>query len=190
MDTLKSPAIEQKMDFSKVYSIYFPKLVRFAREYVVSIEDAENLVQDLFIYLWERQDLFDSLNNPNAFLFALIKNRSIDFLRHKLVADNNKESIEDLKDRELQLKMYALEQFDENLLSVDDIEILLNNAINNLPDKCREIFILSRMEGLKYKEIADKLNISTKTVENHIVVALRKLKTELKDYLPLFVFII
>lgn len=104
--------------------------------------------------------------------------------------DQKNEKLETVLDKELQLKMYALQQFDENALSNDDIETLLNNAINKLPDKCREIFILSRMEGLKYKEIADRLEISTKTVENQISIALRKLKVELKDYLPLFIFII
>lgn len=179
-----------ELDFSKVYFIYFPKLVRFAREFVLSTEDAENIIQDIFLYLWEHRELLVTLNNPNAFLFTLVKNKSIDFLRLKKRMDQKNEKLETVLDKELQLKMYALQQFDENALSNDDIETLLNNAINKLPDKCREIFILSRMEGLKYKEIADRLEISTKTVENQISIALRKLKVELKDYLPLFIFII
>ena len=70
--------------FSKIYRIYFPKLVRFSREYVVSTEDAENIVQDIFLYLWEHRDMLESLPNPNAFLFTLTKNRCIDFYRHKV----------------------------------------------------------------------------------------------------------
>ena len=104
--------------------------------------------------------------------------------------ERKREEFEMVMDKELQLKMYALQQFDENALSADDIEVILNNAINSLPEKCREVFILSRMEGLKYREIAERLNISTKTVENQIITALRKLRVELKDYLPLFIFII
>lgn len=181
---------EKKPDFSRVYSIYFPKLVRFAREFVLSTEDAENIIQDLFIYLWEHQDLFENLSNLNAFLFVLVKNRCIDFIRQKRLVGQKREEFEFVMDKELQLKMYALQQFDENALSVEAVEIILNEAIDRLPEKCREIFILSRMEGLKYKEIAERLHVSTKTVENQIITALKKLRLELKDYLPLFIFII
>ena len=181
---------DKKSDFSRVYSIYFPKLVRFAREFVLSTEDAENIIQDIFIYLWEHQEILGSLSNLNAFLFVLVKNRCIDFIRQKKLVERKREEFEMVMDKELQLKMYALQQFDENALSADDIEVILNNAINSVPEKCREVFILSRMEGLKYREIAERLNISTKTVENQIITALKKLRVELKDYLPLFIFII
>ena len=181
---------DKKSDFSRVYSIYFPKLVRIAREFVLSTEDAENIIQDIFIYLWEHQEILGSLSNLNAFLFVLVKNRCIDFIRQKKLVERKREEFEMVMDKELQLKMYALQQFDENALSADDIEVILNNAINSLPEKCREVFILSRMEGLKYREIAERLNISTKTVENQIITALKKLRVELKDYLPLFIFII
>ena len=181
---------DKKSDFSRVYSIYFPKLVRFAREFVLSTEDAENIIQDIFIYLWEHQELLNTLTNLNAFLFTLVKNKCIDQLRQQKLLERRKEEFKTVFDKEIQLKIYALQQFDENALSNEDIEIILNNAINSLPEKCREVFILSRMEGLKNREIAEKLNISTKTVENQMTTAILKLRVELKDYLPLFIFII
>lgn len=180
----------ERNTFSKIYLIYFPKLVRFAREYVISIEDAENIVQDIFMYLWEHRDMLDSLTNPNAFLFTLTKNRCIDFYRHKTFIDSKNESLDNLPERELKLKMEALMQFDENIFTEKEIEDLLAKAIEHLPEKCRQVFILSRMNGLKYEEIATQMDISVHTVQNHIVTAIRKLKVELKDYLPLFVFII
>lgn len=180
----------EKHAFSKIYLIYFPKLVRFAREYVVSIEDAENIVQDIFMYLWEHRDMLESLTNLNAFLFTLAKNRCIDFYRHQTFIDSQKESLDSLQNRELKLKMEALMQFDENIFTEKEIENLLAQAIEHLPEKCRQVFILSRMNGLKHEEIATQLNISVHTVQNHIVTAIRKLKVELKDYLPLFIFII
>lgn len=179
-----------KSDFSRVYSIYFPKLVRFAREFVLSTEDAENIIQDIFIYLWEHKELLDTLTNLNAFLFTLVKNKCIDQLRHRKLLERKREEFKTVLDKEIQLKLYALQQFDENALSNEEIEIILNNAINSLPEKCREVFILSRMEGLKNREIAERLNISAKTVENQMTTAIRKLRVELKDYLPLFIFII
>lgn len=180
----------EKSSFSKIYMVYFPKLVRFAREYVISTEDAENIVQDIFMYLWEHRDMLDSLSNLNAFLFTLTKNKCIDFYRQKIRIDNKKESLDNLQDRELKLKMEALMQFDENIFTEKEIEDLLTKAIEHLPEKCRQVFILSRMNGLKHEEIATQLNISVHTVQNHIVTAIRKLKVELKDYLPLFIFII
>lgn len=183
-------SVTEKASFTEIYRIYFPKLVRFSREYVISTEDAENIVQDIFMYLWEHQDMLSSLTNLNAFLFTLAKNRCIDFYRHKTLIDKKKESLDSLPERELKLKMEALMQFDENIFTEKEIEELLNKAIEHLPEKCRQVFILSRMEGLKHEEIATQLNISVHTVQNHIVTALRKLKVELKDYLPLFIFII
>ena len=179
---------DKKSDFSRVYSIYFPKLVRFAREFVLSTEDAENIIQDIFIYLWEHQEILGSLSNLNAFLFVLVKNRCIDFIRQKKLVERKREEFEMVMDKELQLKMYALQQFDENALSADDIEVILNNAINSLPEKCREVFILSRMEGLKYREIAERLNISTKTVENQIITALKKTACR-TERLPSFIYL-
>lgn len=177
----------EKASFSEIYLIYFPKLVRFAREYVITTDDAEDIVQDIFMYLWEHQDMLKSLTNLNAFLFALAKNRCIDFYRHKVLVDKKKESLDSLQERERKLKIEALMQFDENVFTEQGIEELLNKAIEHLPEKCRQVFILSRMEGLKHEEIAVRLDISVHTVQNHIATALRKLKVELKDYLPLFI---
>lgn len=187
---MKNFSSTEQQSFANIYSLYFPKLVRFSREYVVSSEDAENIVQDLFVYLWEHREVVGSLSNLNAYLFALVKNRCIDFYRHKVVVDSKQESLDALLERELKLKREALEYFDENMFAANEIETLLDNAIGHLPEKCRQVFILSRMEGLKHEEIATQLNISVNTVQNHIVTAIRKLKVELKDYLPLFFFII
>lgn len=185
-----SSNITKDSGFSRIYIVYFPKMVRFAREYVISEEEAQNVVQDMFLYLWERRELLDTISNLNAFLFTLIKNRCIDYYRTTARMKEKKLSIEELDERELHLKMEALQQFDTNLFTEDDIENLLEIAIESLPDKCRQVFRLSRLEGLKHEEIAQKMDISVNTVQNHISSALRKLKTALKDYLPLFIFII
>ena len=76
------------------------------------------------------------------------------------------------------------------LTSEEDIERVLMEAINKLPERCREIFLKSRIEGKKNREIAEELNISASTVENQMTIALKKLRLELKDYLPLLLFLI
>ncbi|MCM0204389.1 RNA polymerase sigma-70 factor [Bacteroides fragilis] len=180
----------KKDGFSEIYDVYFPKLLRFTQTYLISEDESENIVQEIFIYLWEHRDIIETLQNLNAYLFTLAKNRCIDYFRKEMVRDIRKGSLSEIENRELQLKLYSLEAFDNDRLSDADIEEILNNAINRLPERCREIFIMSRLQNLRYKEIAIRLNVSPNTVENQIVIALRKLKEELKDYFPLFVFII
>lgn len=111
-----------------------------------------------------------------------MKNRSLDYLRHKVVAEEYKQ--------ELTFKLLALEQLNYTFTSEEDIEKVIANAIDKLPERCREIFLKSRIEGMKYREIADELDISMNTVENQMSIALRKLRIELKDYLPLLLFLI
>ncbi len=176
--------------FSEIYITYFPKLVRFTREYVIDKQDAENVVQDMFLYLWEHREMLDSVSNINAFLYTLMKNRCIDYYRHTTRVNTKRKYLSEINERELHLKMEALKHFDTNLFVENELEELLEQAITKLPEKCRRIFIMSRIEGLKHEEIARTLDISVYTVQNHISSALRKLKIELKDYLPLLTLII
>ena len=88
----------------------------------------------------------------------------------------------------LRVKLASLELFDQSLFSEQEIERIVTEIIDSLPDKCREIFIKSRVEGKKQKEIAAELNLSLKTVENQMNIAYKKIKAELKDYLPLLLF--
>ena len=83
-----------------------------------------------------------------------------------------------------------MEAVDENLVLDTDLEQRIHEAIQSLPEKCREIFILSRVEGVKYSEIAEKLHLSISTVDNQIGIALKKLRVQLKDFLPLLMFLL
>ena len=87
------------------------------------------------------------------------------------------------------MKLASLELFDQSMLLEQDIERIITEAIDSLPEKCREIFIKSKIEGKKQKEIAEELNISLKTVENQMNIAYKKIRVELKDYLPLLIFL-
>ena len=92
--------------------------------------------------------------------------------------------------RTLRMKYESLEAFDEGFFSDDDIEEIINKAVESLPEKCREIFIKSKIEGKKQKEIAKELNLSINTIETQMEIAYKKLRIELKDFLPLFIFIL
>ncbi len=168
--------------FDRIYVMYYSRMLRFAKEYVVFEEDAENVVQDVFLLLWEKREVLDIHISLVSYLFSLVKNRSLDYLRHKVVAEEYKQ--------ELSFKLMSLEQLNYTFSSEEEIEKVIANAIDKLPERCREIFLKSRIEGMKYREIAEELNISANTVENHIAIALKKLRVELKDYLPLLLFLV
>lgn len=167
-------------NFDKIYVMYFSRMRRFAKEYVLFDEDAENIVQDVFLLLWEKRDVLDIQVSLISYIFTLVKNRCLDYLRHNIVADEFKQ--------ELSLKLSSLEQLNNSFSSDEDIERILVSAIDKLPERCRVIFIKSRVDGKKYREIASELNLSINTVENQMAIALKKLRTELKDYLPLLLF--
>ena len=182
-------SLSVRENFDSIYINNFSRLFLFAKEYVLFDEEAENIVQDIFLMLWEKKDILRVDVSLTAYLFTLVKNKCIDFLRHRMVEQIYSENIQQEYNEELNVKLFALESFDHNFSSEEQIEILLRNAIDKLPERCRLIFIKSRIEGKKYKEIAEELNLSVNTVEGQISIALKKLREELKDYLPLLLFL-
>ncbi len=169
-------------DFDRIYVTYYPRMMRFAKEYVLLEEDAENIVQDIFLLLWEKRDVLDIRISLVSYLFTLVKNKCLDFLSHKTVSEDFA--------NEWKVKQASLEQLNYSFTSDEDIEQLITSAIDSLPERCREVFIKSRIEGKRYKEIAQELDISVNTVEGQMSIALRKLRIELKDYLPLLIFLL
>lgn len=168
------------MSFSNLYLIYYSKLVRFAKEFVMLEEDAENITQDVFTSLWEKRDYINHIENMNAYLFRLVRNRCLDYLKHKIFEQRYIENMQVHFMIELNLKLQSLDRFDIYEISEkSDMEISVRTAINSLPKRCRDIFLLSRMEGLKYREISERLGISVSTVECQMGIALKKLRLEL-----------
>ena len=168
------------MSFSELYLMYYPKLVRFAKEFVVLEEDAENITQDVFTDLWERRDAIDHIENVNAYLFRLVRNRCLDYLKHKVFEQKYAENVQASFEIELNLKLQSLDRFDVSDISEgNEMERLVRDAINSLPKRCRDIFLLSRMKGLKSREISEKLGISVNTVECQMGIALKKLRVKL-----------
>lgn len=158
----------------------------FAKNYIQANEDAENVVQDVFVVLWEKKDELELSCTLTTYLFTLVKNRCLNYLRHKLIEEEFNTQMKE----ELGFKLYALESLEYSYPSEKELQAVIQRALDALPERCREVFIKSRIEGLKYKEISEELGISVNTVENHIVTALKKLRVALKDYLPLLLFLV
>lgn len=177
------------LSFEEIYGAYFAKMKRFSKEYVLLEEDAENIVHDVFMDLWEKWDTFSTKTNMFAYLFISVKNKCIDFIRHKAIMQRAETEMVEEYQLSLRLNCSALEAFDTDLSRPDDVERIVMKAINSLPEKCREIFIKNKIEGKKQKEIALELNISINTIESQMAIAYKKLRVELKDVLQLFVFL-
>jgi len=167
--------------FKLIFETYYPRLLRFAKEYVGDWHDAEDILQNVFLKLWEKRTLLLADTNLNAYLLTMVKNRCIDFLNHQKVVEryaNNQKLIE----QEAVFNLHAISKFNPEQMDIESLEQLAEKAIAELPNQCRKVFELSRYEELKYKEIAEKLGISVKTVETHISNALKILRIKLKDY--------
>jgi RNA polymerase sigma-70 factor (ECF subfamily) len=182
MNVLSTSGLPLKDHFDAIYVAYYPRMIRFAKEYVLMEEDAENIVQDIFVLLWEKRDVLEIKVSLVPYLFTLLRNKCLDFLRHKTVEEDF--------NKEYAVRQMALEQLNYAFSSDEEIEKLLSDAIRSLPERCREIFIKSRVEGKKYEEIANELNLSVHTIETQMSIALKKLRICLKDYLPLLLFLL
>ncbi|HQG75926.1 MAG TPA: RNA polymerase sigma-70 factor [Bacteroidales bacterium] len=160
--------------FSQLFDSYYISLCFFAARYLHDLSLARSLVQDLFIDLWQRREKIEVAVSVKAYLYISVKNRCIDYLRAKRPEVG-------ITEPEAAVSQVPF----RDLIEEAELNERINLSINRLPDKCREIFLLSRMEGLKYAEIARKLDLSVKTVEMQMGIALRKIRESLSDYLTL-----
>jgi len=159
--------------FEIIFHKYYGHLCLFATRIINDDAAAEEIVQDFFVKLWEkREQLFIETSIKNYF-FRSVKNLCLNFIQH------NKTKL-----RYAQIVISEVEnQFtDDYNYPEPELTVKIEESINSLPEKRREIFRLSRQEGLKYHEIAQKLNISIKTVETHMSLAIKSLRDKLKNY--------
>jgi len=173
------------MTFKEFYMAWYSRMKNFAREYVISVDDAEDIVQDVFMELYEKYDSLSFRVNMPAYVFTTVKNRCIDHIRRKLL---NQESVDYMQSEyllTLRMKFDSLEILDDDIFNDNNLEKKIEYALNKLPEKCRIIFVKHKIEGMKLKEIAEELQLSPKTIENQMTIAYKKLKEELKDYYPL-----
>lgn len=158
-----------------LFDVYYKDLVIHAMKMVVNIGVAEELVQDVFIQLWNYRDKFSLKKAFNSYLFTSVKNRSINYLKSK----HGRIRFDDLG---LIGPMQSASPADEEIL-LEEVKEAIKNAIEKLPQKCRIIFNLSRNAGMSADEIAGHLGLSKKTVQTQIAIAVRKIKLHLGDKL-------
>lgn len=168
--------------FEKLFFKYYEMLCRFAFRYVGSMDIAEEFVQEVFAKVWEIRNELSSSVNIRSYLYKATKNQALDYLKHEDVIQRYEQEVE--------LRLYDdVYEIEEKFSSKEHFVQVAQNAIEELPDHTRHIYKMSRNDGLTYREIANVLDISIKTVESHISKALRILRDRLGQFMPLVLLV-
>lgn len=153
--------------FEHLFHMLYPGMCLFSKKFVGDYDDAEDIVQEMFIELWHQHKKFESLNQIKAFLYLSIKNKCLNFKKHQTIKDSYS--------RNIQFENES--SFEENIIEVE-VVINLNKAIENLPEQQKQV-ILKSIQGLSNNEIADNMQISINTVKLHKKKAYKQLREKL-----------
>ncbi len=157
----------------RIFQQYYAALAAFANSLLRSPEDAREVVQDVFVSLWKNRESIDPEGNIRAYLYVSTRHRCISHLRRKQLPGTPLESLQ----HSLADEQHGIEAE----IEAAELQAAIYEEVEQLPEKCREIFLLSRREGLSYSQIAQHLGISVKTVENQIGIALKRIRRRLFD---------
>jgi len=160
--------------FELLFKHYYPGLVIFVSQMTLDKAEAEEIVQDLFYRMWKRREQIKESSSLKSYLLTSVKNQGINFLVSK--------NYEARKIDEFKQVMSSNLTYEQDIFVTSELQEKINQAFEKLPPRTKEIFILSRFNDLKNEEIAEKLNLSKRTVELQISNALKILRQELKDY--------
>ena len=167
------PTLDQSR-FEELFKSHFQPLCRFANQYIQDEDSAQDICQKVFIQLWHKRQDIDPKQSIVSYLFTAVKNRCLNHIR-----DHKK-----YRSKVLDLDLAEEEwTFQEDRFVEEELKTKIAEALAALPEKCRKVFEMSRYQALTYKEIAEELEISQKTVEAHMSKAIKSLRMHLKDYL-------
>lgn len=168
--------------FETIFRTYYERLCNYANTILNDMDEAEEMVQSAFLTVWEKHDTLEIHTSVKSYLYRAVHNSCLNRVKHykvrKTYGDSVKNQTELLHD-----------DASQDLIG-SELDAIVANAIDSLPDQCKLVFKLSRFENLTYAEIAEQLGISIKTVENHMVKALKVLREKLKDYLPVLIWLL
>jgi RNA polymerase sigma-70 factor (ECF subfamily) len=167
--------------FEQLFRSRFKGLCHFALTYVKDMETARSLVQDAFISLWEKREGIDPSKPVHTYLSTAVRNKALNHLRDTKKFSTGLLAVEQLAEEP--------EHGQGDRLVEAEMKVRIDLAIGELPEKCREIFVMNRYANRKYQEIADLLGISVKTVETQMSKALQHMRLRLKEFLPVLLFL-
>jgi RNA polymerase sigma-70 factor (ECF subfamily) len=173
---------KNELEFEQLFKMHFRELHAYAFSIVKDWDVAEEVVQGMFLALWEKKDWTHVESSMRAYLYRSVYYLSLNVVRRQKIQIKYQDSI-----------IHTMKNYIDDTsskLDLSELDRQLQMALLKLPEKCRAIFHLSRFNDLKYQEIADHLDISIKTVETHMGKALRILRVEMKEYLPMLLLLL
>lgn len=176
IDTLKAGDINA---FEMLFRTYYQPLCNYAYTFVQDRDEAEEIVQNTFLNVWEKRDSLSIHTGVKPYLYAMVRNACLNVIKHEKVKQQHVAM-------ELVMGEKSADSVTRSFVAAE-LETRIYKAMDKLPEQCRLVFKLSRFEELKYAEIAEQLNISIKTVENQMGKALKIMRDQLRDYLPIII---
>jgi len=175
-NTTQAECINRK-DFEALFNDHYSRLCAYAYNFLKEQEGSEEIAQEVFFKLWINRTDIKIESSMESYLYRSVRNACLNLIKHINVREKYKEHNQE--------EIEYSEQIDRDPMNASELELKIRASIDLLPEQRKKIFILSRYEQLKYKEIAEQLGLSVKTVENQMGKALQFLRKELAEYLPL-----
>lgn len=169
--------------FRELYDLFYLKVYRFSGYIIKTEEIKEEVVSDVFFSIWQNRKNLEKIENIEAYLYTITRNRSLYYVNKSI-----KESTTSID--QLSIGFVENEDNPEEMIITQELREEINKAVNELPERCRLIFLMAKEEGLKYKEISEILSISEKTINAQMVTAIKKLSEALRKYLYLLILIV
>ncbi len=176
-------------DFNSLYNNSYNSFLIFAYGYVRDRHIAEDFVSESFMAYWENRAYLDVQTNPKVYILSVLKNKCLNYLHHLQVRRRAVDELADHSEWLMSVNINALEACSPDLIFSKEIQQIVDNTIDKMPEKTRLVFILSRNQNLTNKEIAFHMNLNVKSVEYHISKALSTLRISLKDFISVIPFL-
>jgi len=189
-DAISNPGSTQKniQAFREIYFRYHGRLVLFANKFTGDLQVSQDLVQDAFLKLWEKE-FPETIESPKAYLFQAVKNSCLNHHRHINIKNSTEKKLAEKIDAFEKSVFYEMDDPLHSLLE-HEIGEKVETIVQSMPEKCREVFRMSRSDFMKNKQIALEMGISEKMVEKHISKALALLRKGLSDYLTVLLVLL
>lgn len=177
-------------NFDTDFRRYYERCFLFARSYTHDAVESECIASEAIAVLWEKKEAGEHIEYPLPYLFSIVRNKALHYLRREITKSRIYGDIASDAAREIQLRIDSLEECNPHTLYTKEVREIFRDSLQEMGDKTRQIIELSRFEGMSNAEIAKQLNLSEKGIEYHITKALKILRTNLKDYLPLIAILL
>jgi RNA polymerase sigma-70 factor, ECF subfamily len=173
-----------EMAFERFFKTYFKSLYAYAFTVLQDEIMAEEMVQQVFYKIWEKKEQFGVHTSVKAFLYKAVYNECLNYLKHQKHKANHQNYVVYVNRNQVSDENTAMR------VELSELQSRLQTALSELPEQCRTIFYMSRFDELKYREIAERMGLSVKTIEAQMGKALKILREKLIDFLPLLIWLI